>query len=262
MAEAAHRRVAAKLRSAIEAGVYGPGEALPTVEELATAHGVSKQTAHQAVQALETEGLVRIARSQGSYVRERPRERVTVRDRTVYRDELGYYFDHNAKGWRPVGTPVRSLGVPPAHIAQLLGVPQGEDVIVRDRAMGPAGSPLPLQLTTSYLPMSLATEIPAISAENTGKGGIYDRIEERYGPIAWEETVSARLPTDTEMKALGIPLTIPVLVVTRVAHAVRSDGQVIPVEVNETRMAAERFAVSYKIQRDASAEWPQGGHSD
>ncbi|MFD3516240.1 GntR family transcriptional regulator [Streptomyces sp. NPDC058657] len=257
MAESAFRRVAGELRAAIEAGTYPPGAALPTVQEIADRFEVSKQTAHNAIKALANEGLVRVQYRRGSYVRELPRERAIIRDRCVYRDELGYFFDRNAADWSAVGTPTRGLGVPPNHVADLLGIPQGEDVVVRDRQMGPAGAVRPLQLATSYIPVAVASDIPALRAEQTGPGGIYDRIEEHFdASIDWRETISARLPSDAEQDLLGVPPTVPVLVVTRESRVYRK-GEWLVVEVNETRMPAEQFAVSYSVQRDASAVWPR-----
>ncbi|KPC80403.1 hypothetical protein ADL35_19600, partial [Streptomyces sp. NRRL WC-3753] len=63
-----------------------------------------------------------------------------IRDRIVYRDEIGYFFDRNAVNWRPVSAPTRRIGPPPNHVADLLGTPRGENVLIRDRAMVPPGA--------------------------------------------------------------------------------------------------------------------------
>lgn len=257
MAEAAFRRVAAELRGEIEAGTYPPGAALPTVDEIAARYSVARQTAHNAVKALAAEGLVNVVYRRGTYVRERPQTRVTTRDRRVYRDELGYFFDRNAQDWRAVGAPRRTLGAPPVHIAALLGVEPDASVVIRDRGMGPPGADRPLQLATSYIRLDVVNEIPALGTENTGPGGIYDRVEEHFrAPIQWRETIAARLPDAEEQERLGLPPNVPVLVVTRESRVTVAERTVV-VEVNETRMPAERFAVSYAIERDESAAWPR-----
>ncbi|MEU7240290.1 GntR family transcriptional regulator [Streptomyces sparsogenes] len=257
MVQAAYKRVAGKIRDAIAAGEYPPGAALPSGKEIATEHGITQETALKALRLLANEGHVTIFSRRGAYVRQRPNVRTIVRDRNAYRDEVGYYFDRGAKAWKSIGKPYRGFAVPPAHIADLLGVPHGEDVVVRDRAMGPADSKQALQLATSYIPMSLAAEIPPLRAENTGPGGIYDRIEEHFGAaIEWRETISSRLPDEEEQNRLGLPPTVPLLVVTRESR-VRSGDEEVIAEVNETRMAAEQFAVSYAIERDATAAWPR-----
>lgn len=256
MAEAAFQRVASEMRARIEAGEFARDKPLPPVTDIAVQYEVSKQTAHNAIKALVSEGLLRSVYRQGTYIRERPREQIVIRDRVVYRDELGYYFDRNAKDWRAVERPTRGLGVPPNHVADLLGVPQGTEVLVRDRAMGPPGSDRPLQLATSYIPLRLTADIPALGSENTGPGGIYDRLEEHYGTaLEWRETISARVPTDEEQRRLALPPTVPVLVVTREA-LIHKAGQTVVAEVNETRMTAEQFAVAYSVRRDRSAARP------
>jgi GntR family transcriptional regulator len=257
MAEPAYRRVADSIRAAIERGELEPGQRLEKTEDIARRYEVSKETAHRAIRHLTAEGLVTATRSQGIYVRERPRDKVVVRDRTVYRDNLGYFFDRNAQDWRAMGTPRRSMGVPPDHVAELLGVPRGQDVLVRHRLMGPPDGNKALQVAISYLSIALVNDLPIVGAEKTGPGGIYDRIEEHFDTaIEWHETISARLPDDEEQSSLGLGPMMPVLVVTRSAIVILNGEQRV-VEVNETCMAAEQFAVSYTVQRDTSAAWPR-----
>lgn len=255
--QAAYRRVAGKIRDAIEVGDLPPGTELDTSKEIAEQNGITQETALKALRLLAAEGYITLPPRQKAVVRQRPNSLIVVRDRHAYRDEIGYFFDQNAKDWRAIGTPVRGFRVPPDRVADLLGVPRGEDVVVRDRAMGPVGSKRPLQIATSYIPLSLASEVPALRAENTGPGGIYDRIEEHFGaPIRWRETISSRLPDEEEQTRLLVPATVPLLVVTRESR-VRRDGEEVIAEVNETRMAAEQFAVSYTVERDESARWPR-----
>lgn len=255
--QAAYRRVADHYRDAIEAGDLPAGANLPTSKDIAETHGITQETALKALRLLAAEGYITIPPRRLAVVRARPTARIITRDRNAYRDDLGYYFDQNAKDWRPVGPPKRGFAVPPPHVADLLGVPRGEDVVIRDRAMGPADSDRALQIATSYISMTMATEVPALRAENTGPGGIYDRIEEHFGaPIEWRETISSRLPDAEEQARLQLPPTVPVLVVTRESRVKTPNGEVLA-EVNETRMAAEQFSVAYTVQRHESASYPR-----
>lgn len=253
----ASRRIADTLRAAIEAGEYAPGQALPATKDLMERFGVARDTVYKALRLLAAEGHLHVAHRQRATVRERPRSRIIVRDRTAYRDEIGYFFDRNATDWDAIGTPTRGLAVPPDHIADLLDVPRGQDVLTRDRHMGPRGSKQALQIATSFLPLALVAELPVLGAEKAGPGGIYDRLEEHFNaPLEWDETVWSRLPDGTEQTVLRISKTIPLLVVTRTARIAKGETVVV-VEVNETRMASERFALAYHVQRDASASWPR-----
>jgi len=253
-------RVADAIRTAIEAGEYPPGSSLPSGEALAQQHNAHRGTVYKALRQLAAEGYLTLIRKHPAVVRERPKEVMVVRDRTVYRDHLGYFFDQNAKEWRPVEPPTRGLATPPTHVADMLGIPHGEEAFTRNRLMGPPGAKKALQVATSYIPLPLTVEIPELRAERPGapdKCGIYDVAEHHFNaPLHWRETISARRPDAAEQKALGISSDVPVLVVTRLS-VIHRDGEEIPVEVNETRMGSAQFAVSYAVQRDESAAWPR-----
>lgn len=252
-----YRDIADAIRDAIEAGDLPPGSELKTSKEIAKEYDVAPGTALQALRQLATDGYVILRPKKKAIVRERPEAVIVVRDRHAYRDELGYYFDQNAKDWRAVGTPYLGLAPAPDHISDMLGVPRGANVIVRDRAMGPADSSKPLQLATSYIPVSVASEVPPAGEANSGPGGIYDRFEEHYEvPLEWRETISSRLPNNEEQRRLGVHSSVPLLVVTRESR-IRRGSEEVTAEVNETRMAAEQFAVSYTVERDESARWPR-----
>jgi DNA-binding GntR family transcriptional regulator len=49
--------IAADLRAAIESGQYRPGDALPSINQLAQEYGVAKTTAQKALRVLKDEGL-------------------------------------------------------------------------------------------------------------------------------------------------------------------------------------------------------------
>lgn len=256
MRRVGYRDIAERIRDAIEAGTLPPGTELGTSKEIAEEHNVAPGTALQALRQLATDGFITLRPKKQAIVRERPEVRIVVRDRHAYRDGIGYFFDQNAKQWRAIGTPHLGLALAPQHIADMLGIPRGSTVIVRDRAMGPADSGKPLQLATSYIPVPLASEIPPLGEANSGPGGIYDRIEDHFrAPLQWRETISSRLPNQDEQRRLGVHSSTPLLVVTRESR-VRAGNKEVIAEVNETRMAAEQFAVSYAVERDESARWP------
>ncbi|HET9655894.1 MAG TPA: GntR family transcriptional regulator, partial [Kineosporiaceae bacterium] len=66
----ARYRIAAAVRSAIEAGEYPPGTRVPGEKELAEQYGVSKMTARAALDLLKIEGLIVARRGSGTHVRE------------------------------------------------------------------------------------------------------------------------------------------------------------------------------------------------
>jgi hypothetical protein len=66
----------------------------------------------------------------------RPARRPVARSRLVYRDEIGYYFDQTAQGWRALQPPTVSRGPAPFDVAVQLGVAPGDEAVIRDRIMG------------------------------------------------------------------------------------------------------------------------------
>jgi DNA-binding GntR family transcriptional regulator len=242
--------IAAALREAITRGDYQPGATIPKETELMAAHGVGRETVRRAVMQLTTEGLLEPVRRRGTVVRVPPIRTPITRSRLVYRDALGYYFDHAAQGWRPLQPPSVSRGPVPLDVAAQLGVAAGDEVIIRDRIMGDPATGRPTQLATSYLPAGLAAELPALAARDTGPGGIYDRMEEAgLGPIQWTETITTRPPTMAEAKRLRLATGVALLRIVRVANS--PAGRAL--EVNDTRMSGDDFEISYPLSRHPSA---------
>jgi len=89
-----------RLRSRILAGVWGPGEKLPTERELAEALGVNRGSVREALQRLEFLELVEVVHGQGAFVRELGASsalqlvEALLRDRrTVTRDLMGQLLE-------------------------------------------------------------------------------------------------------------------------------------------------------------------------
>ncbi len=249
--------IAASLRDRIQRGELQPGDRLPTMDVIAEEHGVSRQTARQALNLLKAEGLVEYKGGRaGTVVRERPAARL-VRSRGMERDNLGYYSGANVQHWRLVpGTQTEVATEPvPADVAELLGVEAGTPTIVRKRLNGDPDRPEHRQLTDSWLHPAAVAALP-ILAGSTGLGGIYDRIEEwAEQPIAWEEEVTAVTPNPAEVAALLLPPGVPLLRIIRTS-TVKVDGRPLVVEVNDIRMSAEHFSVRYPMSRKGAARWP------
>ena len=118
--------IAEALRAGIARGDYPPGSTIPKETELMAAHGTGRDPVRRAVAQLTAEGLVEPVRRRGTVVRQHPSRRRITRSRLVYRDELGYYFDQTAQGWRPVQPPSVSRGPVPYDIAAQLGLEPGQ----------------------------------------------------------------------------------------------------------------------------------------
>ena len=62
-----YRQIARILRERIEAGEWQPGEALPTLAELAAHYHVARATVTRVLRVLEAEGLVRVVPRWGTF---------------------------------------------------------------------------------------------------------------------------------------------------------------------------------------------------
>lgn len=264
MAEAQYKIIARSLRERIVSGEFQPGDALPYMRDTAEIHGVSDITVRKAYALLVREGLAETRGRGGTYVLAHPdRVRLTVRNRQIERDELGYYSGPEVQHWRalphPEGEQTRITTAPvPADVAEILEVPAGEVLTVRKRIIGDPNIETHRQLADSWLAAWVTEELPELTG-NTGPGGMYDRVEEWAGrPLAWREEVSTRIPSPAEAEALNMPATSPILRVVRVTTlpdpGQEQGGRVI--EVQDIRMPGAVFAVGYPLARAESARWP------
>lgn len=246
----AYQRLADDLRAAITRGDYQPGQTLPRLVDLAAQYGITRQTASEAVAVLEREGLVQAVRRRGTVVLDRSIPKPVLRSREVRRDEIGYYFDPTAQGWRALAPTRIAYEAPPRDLAALLGVPAGEPQLVRDRVMGDPDTREAKQLAASWLPASI-TRGTVLEQADTGRGGIYDRLEEMgYGLLEWQEIVTCRMPSEAERELLAAPPGVPLQRVIRLCLSPR--GEVV--EINDTVWRADLFAIGYELTRHESAQ--------
>ncbi|MGJ7507376.1 FadR/GntR family transcriptional regulator [Variovorax sp. GT1P44] len=76
-------RLAALLGAQIESGALGPGDRLPTEQQLAATHGVSRTVVREAVHQLRSRGLVQSRQGSGVYVAPQPTNLPLAFDPTV-----------------------------------------------------------------------------------------------------------------------------------------------------------------------------------
>ncbi|MFD0192958.1 GntR family transcriptional regulator, partial [Streptomyces bacillaris] len=235
--------IAAVLRDQIRDRELQPGDQLPTMDQLMTTYGVARATALRALATLKAEGLAeyRAGRGGGTVVRARSTQRM-VRSRGIERDDMGYYSGPTVQHWRSVpGSATTTVDRPaPDDIAELLGIPPGTSVLVRERMNGDPERPELRQLTDSWLHPDIVAALPILRG-STGLGGTYDRIEEWAGrPIAWTEEITAATPSPAEAEALLLPTGVPLLRVLRVSTLGRGKRAAV-VEVQDIRMSGELF---------------------
>ena len=120
----------------------------------------------------------------------------------------------------------------------------GDQALIRRRRM--YADDQPAQLSTSYVPWSLA-EGTQMTQPDTGPGGLYSRLAETgHTPVRFKEEVSARLPEPHESDFLGVPASQPVLSIIRTAF--EESGRAV--ETCEQVVGASDWLLVYEFSAD------------
>ncbi len=104
-----YRQIASALRALLVAKRLKPGEALPTVRELATDLGVHHNTVAESYRLLADEGWLDLRRGRGVIILPRSAPSATAGVRRDFRRHLG-----------ELAAEARAQGVPPAEVARAL----------------------------------------------------------------------------------------------------------------------------------------------
>lgn len=247
---AIYRQIADDLRSAITAGVHGPGDRLPSESELVARYGVNRRTVQHAFALLIAEGLVYSEHGSGRFVQGRPPVRRLASDRFARRHRRAgkaaftVEMEQAGRAYDPAND-VEMLdlrtGSAPEQIAARLGLGGGDDrVLIRARRYVVEG--LPLQIATSYVPLDLA-EGTAIMSADTGPGGIYARLEESGHRLTRiTEDLAVEVAAEPVQRLLRLPVGAPVIHLVRTAFAADR-----AVEVCDTYLNATAFELSYEL---------------
>jgi GntR family transcriptional regulator len=240
--EPKYLQIAADLRRSITSGERAANSRLPGENDLMATYQVARETARKALAQLINEGIATPRRGAGVYVRG---------FRPVIRNGIqrlsGSTWPEGKSIWGEE-TEGRSLAVDSVQVTEedapdkaaiLLGLADGERVIVRDRRYLPDGKPV--LLARSYLPARLVSGSP-ITQPDTGPGGTYARLRDLgHAPTHFREDLRARMPEPSEVAALDLAAGTPVVELIRTAYT--SDGQ--PVEVNEMTADASAYVFRY-----------------
>lgn len=241
-----YREIAEELREQIRSGRFADGDRLPGENVLMERHGVARATARQALSVLINEGLAVAVRGSGVYVRLfRPVRRHGAR--RLARELWGngraiWQTDSDDRGYE-----VDRLRVEEAaardHVARVLGLAEGEPVLVRSRRYLVDGRPV--QTAVSHLPLAAVGDEPRFREHDTGPGGIYARLAERgLAPARFTEEIRVRMPTPEETGALTLAPGTPVLEVARTALTAEHR----PVEFNAITMDGSAYVLQYDFE--------------
>jgi GntR family transcriptional regulator len=178
------------------------------------------------------------------YVRRKPPVRRLASDRFARRHrkegKAAFLAESEQFGARPDVDMIRISEMDaPSEVSERLN--HTGPVIVRSRRYSLDGTPV--ETATSYIPADIARETP-IADPNPGPGGIYARLEELGHTLErFTEEVTARMPTEAEVRLLALMPGVPVFRLIRTAY----DTQGRAVEVCDTIMSADAYVLNYEL---------------
>lgn len=221
------------LEREIAAGVWQPGERLPTENELAVRFSVNRHTVRRALGALEQEGLVRTEKGRGSFVQEQVIP-YAVGKRTRFSENMSR-LSVSAAMTILQGIHLRA----DEELAAKLAVSVGQPVLLLETASETDGRRL--TLARHYFP---GERFPGFIEACRETGSITKALA-RFGVKDYfrkKTVVTARMPTADEARLLGQPRTKPLLVTenTNVDEA----GRII--EYGVTRIASDLMQIVFE----------------
>lgn len=224
------------LRESIQNGTYLPSEKIPSEDELADLHGVSRMTARAGISALIDEGLLYRRHGVGTFVSQSQ----IARDQTRL---TSFFEDAEVINLSPTSEMLEMLRMPASHkIAQALRLENHERVFmiltlrfVKEQVV---------TLHYAYLPEKL---FPNLINEVNDETHLWQHIEETYGLKLKNaiQRLEARSATPYQAEMLEISEKSPVLYKERTVYA--DDGT--PVEYSECYNRADRYACTVALQR-------------
>jgi len=210
------RRIADAVRELITSGELAPGDKLPSERELARRFGTARNTAREAIRLLTEEALVTPQHGKGVFVREKQRLFRWGSDRysrKAYRETglTPFRIEMQRQGKKPS---IQAVAIdrikPPLDVAERLGVPPDEESVLR-RLNEYRADDEPVQLVTTYLRWTDA-EGTLLLEPKTGPGGIHGRLEDKGHILTTgRDEVTARMPSQEEVRFLQPPAGVPVL---------------------------------------------------
>jgi GntR family transcriptional regulator len=222
----------------IEAGRLKPDDQLPTEDELARSHRVSKITVRQALRELAGEGYIRRQQGLGTFV-QRPRVEQGLRELTSFTDEMRR---HGLSSTSRVLD--QEVGAPPPEVATKLSIDPEARVFRLRRLRLADGEPMGVQ--TAYLPLDL---VPGIADAPFAGGSLYELLQSHYSlhPARARETYCVVPATREEAGLLRVPIGSPAMAAERVTFL--ADGRAL--EYVQSVMRGDRYRIVVDLTRHA-----------
>ena len=205
-----YQQIKALMVRDLQAGVWGPGEAIPSETDLAVRFKVSQGTVRKAIDELATENLLVRRQGKGTFVATHAEQTTQYRFLRLQPDD----------GVTDGGTQRRFIDCrrlrAPAEVARALGLRSGDAAIQIKRVLSLRG--VPVVFDEIWLP---AAPFKGLTAEKLGsyRGPMYGLFESEYGVrmIRAEEKIRAVAAEGQAAELLAVAPGTPLLSVERLS---------------------------------------------
>jgi GntR family transcriptional regulator len=250
VATSRYQEIADELSHQIHSGELGPGDQLPTEQELQRRFEVSLNTVRSAIRVLITEGRVEDRGRQGRFVRDL---RTFHYNAQIYTSDPNYFEERTPRtdSWtRQVVDAGRrteqdfhvSFQPPDPSVASRLRIPRQELVCVRDCHRYLDGTPWCDEIT--YYPRDIAEQCGLDSPNDITEGTVRRLAERGYIEDDWDDVISSRPATQHEVSDFEMGPQTPMLIHARVAY---SSGR--PIRLTKLIMPSDRNEIGYQLVR-------------
>ena len=204
-----YRQIKALITGELQAGVWKPGEAIPSELELAARFKVSQGTVRKAIDELAADNLLVRRQGKGTFVATHAEQQIQYRFLRLMPD------DGNLRGMARRLLDCRRTRAP-ANVARMLDCKSGDAVVQLRRLL--LADTRPVVLDEIWLPGGL---FKGLTAERLAdyKGPMYGMFETDFGVrmIRAEEKIRALAADEATAQLLAVPAGSPLLSVERLS---------------------------------------------
>lgn len=222
----------------IHSGVFRPGEAISSEQEISARMRVSRMTVRQALKSLCSQGVLYSQRGKGTFVSATKLEK-------NFRNVLSFSEEMRSSGTRP-SSKVLSFDLAQAdrETAEALKIKAGEQVISLRRLR--LADEVPMAIEWSHLPVSFC---PDLLKAFDPRSSLYQTLAERYGIhiAVTEEVAEAAAANVEESRLLKIGKGSPVFHFVRTSYL--RDGK--PVEYVNSTYRGDRYRLVNRLTAEA-----------
>jgi len=238
------------LRQQIDTGEYESGNPLPSENDLAVQHGISRVTVREALRRLEEDGFVVRQRGRGTFVA--PGVRRTGKILRDLSNVVGFEAELRRLGHEPQGEVLAIEEVPATgQLAQVMRIPAGS-VLVRMRRRGTSRGE-PLWLETRYFPADVGKDL--IASGGLTSPAIIRLLEEQLAEHIGIVRIELEAALATEPQAELLQILPGTAIQVYEAAAETNSGRVV--QFVRVIFPSGHFRLTFQVTRDsANAQAP------